>query len=716
MRKIYISASGFSNEAVRACVKNNLYYLHELLKLYNEDRQLNKLENLKPDVKSEILSICDEMSSVVESEISKSHNQVESRTVRADINSSHIPSDLSLEQLRVNGFLSVDLYQALEINNIIDIAGFIEHYRETGSFRDLRRIGKLKNYEAINLVKRLNINIEFSEPANIVYPEILPFSPDNVSIEKLKILFDLRKQSLKNTCLRYFNDEILAVSDKTLLSEKLNKLIKNPDLINAMGVNGITSLQNFLNEYVKVCTNKLDASALDREHTIFRLRKLAWIDERWLEETGYSLDQPLKTLSNIIFNSVSLRDNDLFILKNLKSFKITNEHKGLKYDEAVDKLSEFTGEDIPIGSFKGWVYRLRKKLPEVIEECLEELPELSDKLEQYLKLEKDFVIFSSDEIARLNDQNNTGFSNLFFDILITILNKNYKSFYSLSNEKFEELAYLKEDYIKDENELKEFFEILSKAVFRLSGKYRKMELLQKVEKCFSPEFSVNDLVTFLVAHNNEISFEENLLVIPPSHEPRRSLGKCVIEILKEKGEAMHYNEIVESFKMKFPDQKLSAYRSLRDALDKSDLTMPLGGRSNYYILAEWEQRYFTGPYKKIIIDYLEGKQPQHFYSFFKSVREKRPEVRIISIIEVLNSLSEIIHDHKGGFHSLKRNKDVDFKKLYPRLHASVYKQIEQNVQLLNNKPELISVLKKEFPQFEEIQLEYAIYQFSEKQI
>jgi hypothetical protein len=483
-----------------------------------------------------------------------------------------------------------------------------------------------------------------------------------------------------------------------------------------MGANGVASLQKFLNEYINVCINKPEASDLEREYIIFRLRKLAWIDEKWLEETGYSFDLPLKTLSNIIFNSVSLKDHDLFILKNLKSYKITDEHKGLKYDEAVDKLSEFTGEDIPIGSFKGWVYRLRKKLPEVIEECLEELPELRDKLEQYLKLEKDFVIFSSDEIARLNDQNNTGFSNLFFNILITIVNKDYKSFYSLSNEKFEELAYLKDDFIKDENELKGFFEILSKEVFRLSVKYHKIEISQEVKKCFYAEFSVNDLVTFLVAHNNEIRFEENLLIIPPSHEPRKSLGNYVIEILKEKGEAMHYNEIVESFKMKFPDQKLSAYRSLRDALDKSDMTMPLGGRSNYYILAEWEQRYYTGPYKKLIIDFLEGKQPQHFYSIFKTVRVKRPELRLISIIEVLNSLSKIIHDHKGGFHSMKRNKEVDFTIVYQRLHASVYKQIEQNLELLNNKPELISALRKKFPQFEEIQLEYAIYQFSEKQI
>lgn len=717
MVKKSLHEADFSNEAIIACVHYNIHYLDELLKYFNQDRKLRMFNQVIPDVKEEILLKCKE-SEEVDDESRRKYSRKQEHEYQSVV--TMIPENLqlatSLEELVNAGVLSKKTWQSLGINNITDVNGFVNHYLKSNSYRDLRCIGTLKNNEATILAKtiinkiKLTIGVEQNPVANF------SFTAGNVLPDKLKMLLDIRKGELKRSITEFFETKVLILSNENKLASMLNSLMKNPKIIPALGKKGNNDLKKFLNEYKSLCIDQRKHSAIRKEYLIQSLRKLAWVDDNWINANDLELNKPLQLLYNIINDATTLKNNDQFILRNVNTIKIIEEGQGLKYEDALNKYNQSHSSLTVLNTFKVWINRTKNKLIELLDDIMNELPELKMKLNAIFKLSGDFVVFQAEHTDSINEQNNTDFSDLFFDLLISRLNPDYYSLNGPGKRMFTELAFVKNDKVKNNHKFEGLLKTLSNEFNKPSAKERIFNIVSPVKECLNNEFGVACLVEFLKTQNNEVKFEGESLIFPPTHIRKKSLGELVYKVIEENNVPMHYDDIISRFREKYPDVKLSAYRSLRDAMDKSENITSMGGKSNHFLLNEWKAKYYVGPNKEFIIDFLQKKQPAHFFEIYRHISTKRPGVKVITVTEILSGLSELFYYHGGGYYSLSNNASVNKKKIYPRTQKGIYSFIEKNRQLLTNQAELIKLLKKQFKEYSLIQLEYAIYQVSEKQV
>lgn len=717
MVKKSLHEADFSNEAIIACVHYNIHYLDELLKYFNQDRKLRMFNQVIPDVKEEILLKCKE-SEEVDDESRRKYSRKKEHEYQSVV--TMIPENLqlatSLEELVNAGVLSKKTWQSLGINNITDVNGFVNHYLKSNSYRDLRCIGTLKNNEATILAKtiinkiKLTIGVEQNPVANF------SFTAGNVLPDKLKMLLDIRKGELKRSITEFFETKVLILSNENKLASMLNSLMKNPKIIPALGKKGNNDLKKFLNEYKSLCIDQRKHSAIRKEYLIQSLRKLAWVDDNWINANDLELNKPLQLLYNIINDATTLKNNDQFILRNVNTIKIIEEGQGLKYEDALNKYNQSHSSLTVLNTFKVWINRTKNKLIELLDDIMNELPELKMKLNAIFKLSGDFVVFQAEHTDSINEQNNTDFSDLFFDLLISRLNPDYYSLNGPGKRMFTELAFVKNDKVKNNHKFEGLLKTLSNEFNKPSAKERIFNIVSPVKECLNNEFGVACLVEFLKTQNNEVKFEGESLIFPPTHVKKKSLGELVYKVIEENNVPMHYDDIISRFREKYPDVKLSAYRSLRDAMDKSENITSMGGKSNHFLLNEWKAKYYVGPNKEFIIDFLQKKQPAHFFEIYRHISTKRPGVKVITVTEILSGLSELFYYHGGGYYSLSNNASVNKKKIYPRTQKGIYSFIEKNRQLLTNQAELIKLLKKQFKEYSLIQLEYAIYQVSEKQV
>lgn len=717
MVKKSLHEADFSNEAIIACVHYNIHYLDELLKYFNQDRKLRMFNEVIPDVKEEILLKCKE-SEEVDDESRRKYSRKQEHEYQSVV--TMIPENLqlatSLEELVNAGVLSKKTWQSLGINNITDVNGFVNHYLKSNSYRDLRCIGTLKNNEATILAKtiinkiKLTIGVEQNPVANF------SFTAGNVLPDKLKMLLDIRKGELKRSITEFFETKVLILSNENKLASMLNSLMKNPKIIPALGKKGNNDLKKFLNEYKSLCIDQRKHSAIRKEYLIQSLRKLAWVDDNWINANDLELNKPLQLLYNIINDATTLKNNDQFILRNVNTIKIIEEGQGLKYEDALNKYNQSHSSLTVLNTFKVWINRTKNKLIELLDDIMNELPELKMKLNAIFKLSGDFVVFQAEHTDSINEQNNTDFSDLFFDLLISRLNPDYYSLNGPGKRMFTELAFVKNDKVKNNHKFEGLLKTLSNEFNKPSAKERIFNIVSPVKECLNNEFGVACLVEFLKTQNNEVKFEGESLIFPPTHVKKKSLGELVYKVIEENNVPMHYDDIISRFREKYPDVKLSAYRSLRDAMDKSENITSMGGKSNHFLLNEWKAKYYVGPNKEFIIDFLQKKQPAHFFEIYRHISTKRPGVKVITVTEILSGLSELFYYHGGGYYSLSNNASVNKKKIYPRTQKGIYSFIEKNRQLLTNQAELIKLLKKQFKEYSLIQLEYAIYQVSEKQV
>lgn len=717
MVKKSLHEADFSNEAIIACVHYNIHYLDELLKYFNQDRKLRMFNEVIPDVKEEILLKCKE-SEEVDDESRRKYSRKKEHEYQSVV--TMIPENLqlatSLEELVNAGVLSKKTWQSLGINNITDVNGFVNHYLKSNSYRDLRCIGTLKNNEATILAKtiinkiKLTIGVEQNPVANF------SFTAGNVLPDKLKMLLDIRKGELKRSITEFFETKVLILSNENKLASMLNSLMKNPKIIPALGKKGNNDLKKFLNEYKSLCIDQRKHSAIRKEYLIQSLRKLAWVDDNWINANDLELNKPLQLLYNIINDATTLKNNDQFILRNVNTIKIIEEGQGLKYEDALNKYNQSHSSLTVLNTFKVWINRTKNKLIELLDDIMNELPELKMKLNAIFKLSGDFVVFQAEHTDSINEQNNTDFSDLFFDLLISRLNPDYYSLNGPGKRMFTELAFVKNDKVKNNHKFEGLLKTLSNEFNKPSAKERIFNIVSPVKECLNNEFGVACLVEFLKTQNNEVKFEGESLIFPPTHVRKKSLGELVYKVIEENNVPMHYDDIISRFREKYPDVKLSAYRSLRDAMDKSENITSMGGKSNHFLLNEWKAKYYVGPNKEFIIDFLQKKQPAHFFEIYRHISTKRPGVKVITVTEILSGLSELFYYHGGGYYSLSNNASVNKKKIYPRTQKGIYSFIEKNRQLLTNQAELIKLLKKQFKEYSLIQLEYAIYQVSEKQV
>ncbi|MBN2864128.1 MAG: hypothetical protein JXN62_13255 [Bacteroidales bacterium] len=718
MVKKSLHEAGFSNEAIIACVRHDIHYADELMKYYLKDPKLRIFDNITAVVKEEILQKCYENEISQNEKNRKLPDTSEKKSSNTDNEfPDYIHESTTLEELVEKGILSKKTWQALATNNIHDMRSLVNHYDNNNkSFRGLRQVGTLKNNEAIR-VAQLFVDRKYSGEKTTEAKAVFSFNASNVLPEKLKMLFDLRKNELKRSIVLFFEKKVIPVKDPEKLAAVLNRLVKNPGLIPSMGKRrGITDLEYFLNEYQTLCTDDRSQAALEKDNLVNRLRKLAWIDKDWIESNDLEFGKPLQILYNIIRDASALKNNEQFILSNVNTLKIIEEGKGLKYEDALKKYNESQDSSTVMNTFKVWIKRTRTKLDELLGDIVNELPELKERLMETFSLTGDFVIFPAERTDVLNEQNETDFSERFFDLLISILNTGYLSLNGTGIRKFNELGFIKNDLVSDKKKFEVLTNMLGDEIGKTTSKERRLDLITMAEGCLKREFDISNLVEFLKTQNNEIGFDKGVLIMPPTRERRKKLGELAYRIIEDNREPMLYDSIIRKFREEHPDMNLRSYRSLRDAMDRSNRIFSMGGRSNRFLIDKWKTRYFVGPSKEFIIDFLKKKQPAHFYEIFIHLSAKRPGLRIITVTDVLMGLPDLFYHHGGGYFSLAGDRSTDRSQVFPRLQAGVYSLIKKIKKHPGSGSELISILREKFPQYTDVQLEYAVYQVSERQV
>ncbi|HOO99257.1 MAG TPA: hypothetical protein PLV06_06070 [Bacteroidales bacterium] len=718
MVKKSLHEAGFSNEAIIACVRHDIHYADELMKYYLKDPKLRIFDNITAVVKEEILQKCSEV------EISQKEKKkklpditVEKGRNKRSLFPDNIKEKTTLEELVEKGILSKKTWQALATNNIHDVGSLLNHYvNNNNSFRGLRQVGTLKNNEAI-WIAQLCIDRNLTGKETTEAEAVFLFNASNVLPEKLKMLFNLRKNELKRSMVLFFEKEVIPVKDPEKLAVILNRLMKNPGLIPSMGKRkGVADLENFLNEYQTLCTDDRSQSALEKDNLIHRIRKLAWIDEDWVASNDLEFDKPLQIVYNIIRDARTLKNNEQFILRNVNTLRIFEEGQGLKYEDALKKYNESQDSSTVMNTFKVWIKRTRTKLEELLRDIANEIPELKAKLLTIFSLPGDFVIFPAERTDVLNKHNETDFTERFFDLLISSLNPGYMSLCGSGIRRFNEPGFIKSDFVSDKKKFEVMTKIIGDEIVKTTSKERRLDLISMTEGCLKREFDISNLVEFLKTQNNEIRYDKGILILPPTLERRKKLGELVYKIIEDNLEPMHYDAIVRKFREENPDVNLRSYRSLRDAMDRSNRIFSMGGRSNRFLLDKWKTIYFVGPNKEFIIDFLKKKQPAHFYEIFMHLSEKRPGLRIITVTDVLMGLPDLFYHHGGGYYSLAGDRVIDRSQTFPRLQSGVYSLIKNIIKQSVSHSELIRILRERFPSYSDVQLEYAVYQVSERQV
>jgi len=714
---IYLKDSNLSEDSIKSCVQNNIHTLQNLMDQYQADQDFSKLSFLSEKSKREILEFCDDVLHYFRSYFDNEQDLLQAEIPNTNeanndefesLNS--IKENYTIEELYKEEFISKKVYQALIMNNLDDLNELYRYYINYGTFATLRNIGNLKNTELLQLVNRYHpkdsVDIQKRTNTKVLFEEDCKLDP-----EFLLEFLNLWKLKLKGVVYDHLKKEIIKTkNDSELLKSVLNQIYKSPESIKGFGSQKGNLVKKFLEEYKELITASESYRINRYSHLkLFHSDKFKLSDEK-LNELDWSY--PLKSFKALLDSSKRIKELDRFILENVRTCKITEVNEGLTYEKTREKASELFESEITTGVIKARTNRAKEKLVNEIDYLINEIPALAKAFDNLFKLKGEFVLVDSEKLHHLNEMNGTNFSNYLFNLIYTIYNKGYWSIFDLSGQFFCELSYISKKIVRDQQKFKTLIRSLRDKVNYHSSREKTYSLESQDVEFINSTQRLNYLKNLLVTHNPQIQFEDNYFTVPPAYDGRTPLIYYIVEVIREYGKAIHYDELIKRFDRKYPNIERNSYRSLRDAMSQSELTTPLGGSSNYYILQEWESNYKLGPYKTLILEYFEQQGGiQHYFEVYRNISKDRPDLRLENVLATLLMLKDTFRSHDGGFYSLKKDNINNVK--YRRVHSGVHKIIRKNKKLVDDPTILTKILKDHYPYLEEIQLEFVISQFEE---
>ena len=704
---IYLKSSNLSDEAVDVCIQNNIHTLQQLIDVYISDNKFINVDVNNNEHRTELITFCNDVLQYFRTQIQiKEKRKVPNRLETEK----RVLNNLTIQQLKDKGLISNRLYNSLKRNSVVDLRMIKKHYLEYNSFYDLNGIGEQTNNEAIQFIRSVVFN-EVDQAVNNISNR-MRFTEEKIDMSVLSNLLVMYEDLLKPKIVSYFINEIISLKDKKIVTEKLNTLIENPNTINGTGEKNIESLNNFLEDYYNICKNPLTRKEFEQRYFLYRCNLLVHDSFNFENIKDLDIEKPLEIIEFIIQNSKKLNVIDHYILENIGSAKIYNHSVGLKYIEASKELGEILNKDINVKSIKSSASRLKNKLSIIFKEIFKIIPELKLKMKELFPISSDIEFFNEELLDNVNENNNTTFHITFFDMLLSVIyEKDYLSVYNMSNKYFDFLCFINRKFIAPHGDFKKFI-IDLRDILKSSNSIKNKFI--EIEELLPTGVLIIDrhqfLTEFLKKINSDIIIGDTQVIFPPTRERKKGLVDLIESVLHEKGEAMHYDELVKEFDKKYPDFERTSNRSLKDAMDKSDIILSLGGLSNYYILAEWKDRYHVGSLKNIIKDYLQySSAPVHYFELFKNFAPKRPGLTEKVINQVLIHFSDsIFKSHGEGFYSLRKN-NIETEKRYTKIHTGLYDFINKHHELLNSPETLLDIMTNRYPGFERIQLEFVIY-------
>ena len=151
-------------------------------------------------------------------------------------------------------------------------------------------------------------------------------------------------------------------------------------------------------------------------------------------------------------------------------------------------------------------------------------------------------------------------------------------------------------------------------------------ILSNVPESFRPQ--MKEIIKYVVAeiYKVEITEGDNLYL----HQNFIDVSEELYEILAQKGEPMHVDDIFSAFKAKYPDYKYTEPIQIKSALYKHKHIRAVG-KTSCYALDSWEGVYF-GSIRDLLVDLLNDSDvPLHIDVLYDGVSEYYPNTTKSSV-------------------------------------------------------------------------------------
>ena len=173
-------------------------------------------------------------------------------------------------------------------------------------------------------------------------------------------------------------------------------------------------------------------------------------------------------------------------------------------------------------------------------------------------------------------------------------------------------------------------------------------ILSNVPESFRPQ--MKEIIKYVVAeiYKVEITEGDNLYL----HQNFIDVSEELYEILAQKGEPMHVDDIFSAFKAKYPDYKYTEPIQIKSALYKHKHIRAVG-KTSCYALDSWEGVYF-GSIRDLLVDLLSASDvPLHIDTLYDGVAEYYPNTTKTSVAATMEDedLQRFI-EFEGGYFGL----------------------------------------------------------------
>ncbi|MDG1279625.1 MAG: sigma factor-like helix-turn-helix DNA-binding protein [Algoriphagus sp.] len=552
---------------------------------------------------------------------------------------------MTIEEIYYSEDISVRSFNVCNQNNLNDLSAILKHYRESGTFENLRNCGKKSNEELMALcVKYIEYEVNNSlKHAKIESPYISLISNlTRTQREIVNSFIEINSNNLsnrsRNAISTFLNGNLKFrnINEKILANERFNiQDIKNVGTKSTTELNNfIISIKEFI-ENVSITNDEINLVSLKNRFFIEKSFSIAEIPIDILESLSV-----FKLTDFLLNRNAIFEKNENIIFQ--KAFKVYQNQLELTLDEIAEQLDRT----------KERVRQIRKSILKDLFKNFQFVKNIEDDLFQKNKIDiNQEILFVDDDLCDfINYNNGTNFSKEFISYLIFVYTFDkftlignvedvlVPKYFNSKNRHNWEYFYLVDRIICDEFRFNDFADDIDKRLSeRIEETYSfhfksylnnfvKTEDSSTISLIFPlAERIINQEFDLLIDLNENVTFKRNTF---------KQIPEYAIEALEKLGSPSSLEEIYNLIERENPEVTKSKL-ALRGTLQRIPEIICFG-RSSTYGLKKWEKEkegIKGGTIKDIIFEYLQDKtDPIHILELLNEVHKYREKTNAKSII------------------------------------------------------------------------------------
>lgn len=557
---------------------------------------------------------------------------------------------MTIKEILFSNNISIRSFNVCNNSDLKDLSTILKHYRNYGTFGNIRNCGKKSNEELIALCLKY-IDYDNNQIVEPLKPEKELFSiVNNFTRIQREIVNSFIEINSNNLTPRSRN-AIISFLDGNLRIRNISERILNNDRFNVenlrnVGTKTVTELKSFVDSIIEFIEK---VAKLDNENDLVALRN------RFFIEKTFSITQ----IPNEILESQSIFSLVDFLISK-KAFFEKNEniifHKALKiYDNQPELTIDKIANEINVSYERA--RQIRKNVLEDLFNKLKFIRNIEDDLYQKYGIDQNthLINIEGNLNNHINAKNNTNFSREFNTFLI----------YSYISDKFdligeiEDVLLLKHSNSRERHNWNNFYLVNKKISFLFNfidfANDIDKRLSERLEESYELNFK-GYLLNFLTSINldvlNDISdIAEKILNnefgiyidtddnISFTRNSLKQAYEYTYEALKVLGKPSKVNEITMKVKELHPNYETDEAR-VRSSMKRKHGFVPIG-RESVFGLKEWENEFENfkgGSIRSIVSEYLESEvEPKHISEITEYLLKYRPNTYERSILDNLKA-------------------------------------------------------------------------------